>query len=112
RLLVVQLLNKRGHSAVVVENGREAVNAALRERFDVALMDVQMPDMDGFEATAAIRAAETGSGERLPIVALTAHAMAGDRDRCLAAGMDGYLTKPIRPAELYAEMANHARHAR
>ena len=73
-----------------------------RERFDIVLMDVQMPEMDGLAATAAIRAAETPAGGRVPIVAMTAHAMDGDRQRCLDAGMDGYLTKPVRSADLYA----------
>jgi two-component system sensor histidine kinase/response regulator len=104
RALIIQLLKKRGHSVAVVENGREAVAAVEREQFDAVLMDVQMPEMDGFEATAAIRVREQSSGGHVPIIALTAHAMAGDRERCLRAGMDGYLTKPIRPVELYAEL--------
>ena len=81
-------------------DGREALAALEKESFDLVLMDLQMPEMDGFEATAAIRKKEKGSGNHLPIVALTAHAMKGDREKCLAAGMDGYLTKPIRPHEL------------
>ena len=85
---------------VVAGNGREALKAFENEDFDLLLMDLQMPEMDGFEATAAIRKKEKDSGNHLPIVALTAHAMKGDRERCLAAGMDGYLTKPIRPLEL------------
>ena len=97
RALMINLLKKRGHSVVIAENGREAVDAHARERFDVVLMDVQMPEIDGFEATAAIRKREAGSGLHLPIIALTAHAMTGDRERCLAAGMDFYLTKPVRP---------------
>jgi signal transduction histidine kinase/CheY-like chemotaxis protein len=100
QLLASRLLEKRGHSVVVAGNGREALDALEKERFDLVFMDVQMPVMDGFEATAAIRKMEDGSGVRLPIVALTAHAMKGDRGKCLAGGMDGYLTKPIRPQEL------------
>jgi two-component system sensor histidine kinase/response regulator len=101
RALVINLLKKRGHSVVIAENGRQAIEAHARERFDVVLMDVQMPEVDGFEATAAIRGHEAASGLHLPIVALTAHAMTGDRERCLAAGMDFYLTKPLVPAQLY-----------
>ena len=99
RLLVVRLLERQGHRVRVVENGAEAVRAAERERFDLVFMDLQMPVMDGLAACRAIRAAE---GERhTPIVALTAHAMAGDEARCLEAGMEGYLTKPLDPAKLY-----------
>jgi two-component system sensor histidine kinase/response regulator len=85
---------------VVAENGRKALVALESESFDVILMDVQMPEMDGFEATAAIREREKNSSRRTPIVALTAHAMSGDRERCLGVGMDGYITKPIHPEEL------------
>jgi len=101
--LVSRLLGKRGHKVVVARNGREAVAAVQHGPggvFDLILMDVQMPDMDGFEATAAIRARELSTGGHVPIVAVTAHAMKGDRERCLAAGMDGYLSKPIRVKEL------------
>ena len=101
RLLATRILEKRGHFVLAVENGRLAVTAA-EELFDVALMDVQMPVMDGFTATAAIRAREMETGGHLPIIALTAHAMTGDRERCIAAGMDAYVTKPIDPAELFA----------
>jgi two-component system, sensor histidine kinase and response regulator len=101
RALVITLLKKRGHSVVIAASGREAIAAHAREPFDVILMDVQMPEVDGFEATAAIRKHETASGLHVPIVALTAHAMTGDRERCLATGMDFYLTKPLVPAELY-----------
>ena len=101
RTLVVRLLQKRGHRVTVVENGREALAALEREAFDVALMDVQMPELDGFEATAEIRARERTGGRRLPIVAMTAHAMKGDRERCLAAGMDGYVSKPLDRRKLY-----------
>jgi PAS domain S-box-containing protein len=95
------LLTKRGHSVTVVNNGREAIDALGREQFDLVLMDVQMPEMDGFEATAAIRALERDTGRRIRIVAMTAHAMTGDRERCLAAGMDDYLSKPIDQRSLY-----------
>jgi CheY-like chemotaxis protein len=96
------LLSKRGHDVSVVDDGRQAVESVADGAFDVVLMDVQMPDMDGFEATKAIRARELGTGRHLRIVAMTAHAMKGDRERCFAAGMDGYLSKPIDPAMLYA----------
>ncbi len=98
--LASRLLEKRGHSVAVAANGLEVLEALEKERFDLVFMDVQMPVMDGFEATAAIRKKEGASGVRLPVVALTAHAMKGDREKCLAGGMDGYLTKPIRPQEL------------
>ncbi len=98
--LATRLLEKRGHRVTVTANGREAVEALANQTFDLVLMDVQMPEMDGFEATAAIREKEKHNGAHMPIVALTAHAMKGDRERCLAAGMDGYLSKPIRSQEL------------
>jgi len=98
--LVTSILTKRRHTVVHVEDGLQAV-AAVRDRdFDLVLMDLQMPGMDGFEATAAIRTLEKGSGRRIPIVALTAHAMKGDREACLAAGMDAYISKPIRTEDL------------
>jgi signal transduction histidine kinase/CheY-like chemotaxis protein len=97
--LVIRLLEKRGHFVEVVPNGREALSALEKKPFDLVLMDLQMPEMDGLEATAAIREREKTSGSHQPIVALTAHAMKGDEERCLAAGMDGYLTKPIRPQD-------------
>jgi signal transduction histidine kinase/ligand-binding sensor domain-containing protein/DNA-binding response OmpR family regulator len=102
QVVAVRLLERRGHQVTVAANGREAVAAVQREPFDLVLMDVQMPEMDGFEATATIRRAETGTGRRLPIFAMTAHAMKGDAERCRLAGMDGYLPKPIRPGDLYA----------
>ena len=93
--LAASLLERRGHHVTIAANGRDAVAAIAKTKFDVVLMDVQMPEMGGFEATAAIREAEHATGVRLPIVAMTAHAMKGDRERCLAAGMDEYLTKPL-----------------
>ena len=106
--LVVRLLEKRGHRVVVAANGKDALEALERETFDIILMDVQMPEMDGFEATAAIREKEKSSGLHQIIVALTAHAMKGDREKCLGAGMDGYLSKPIRPQELDEVLARYA----
>jgi two-component system sensor histidine kinase/response regulator len=100
RLVVSAILEKHGHALVTVENGIQALAAVQRGGFDVVLMDVQMPEMDGLEATAAIRGSERGTGRRIPIIALTAHAMKGDRDACLAAGMDAYLSKPVHPAAL------------
>jgi two-component system sensor histidine kinase/response regulator len=111
RKLVTRLLQKRGHHITAVENGGDAVAAltsATARTFDVVLMDVQMPDMNGLEATAAIRQHEAASGGHVPIVALTAHAMRGDRERCLAAGMDGYLSKPIDVDELVATVERMA----
>jgi two-component system, sensor histidine kinase and response regulator len=104
RKLVATLLRKRRHKVTAVKNGRLAVKAIDNGDggFDVVLMDLQMPEMGGFEATAAIRARESGTGRHVPVVALTAHAMQGDRERCLAAGMDGYLSKPIDVDELIA----------
>ncbi|HEY7326466.1 MAG TPA: PAS domain S-box protein [Gemmataceae bacterium] len=99
--LAVRILEKRGHSAVVACNGKEALDLLERERFDLVLMDLEMPEMSGFEATAAIRARERETGRHIPILALTAHAMKGDRERCLAAGMDGYVAKPVQARELY-----------
>jgi len=87
-----------------VENGRLALEALAAERFDALLVDVQMPEMDGLEATQAIRAAETGSGVRLPIIVLTAQAMATDRERCLAAGADAYVSKPIDPLAMFGAL--------
>jgi two-component system sensor histidine kinase/response regulator len=104
RTLAIRLLEKRGYTVSVAANGREAVAAMEKEHFDAILMDVQMPEMDGFEATAAIRAREESSGRHVPIVAMTAHALKGDQERCMEAGMDGYVSKPIRTNELYAAL--------
>ena len=104
QFLAVRLLEKAGHQVVTASNGRAVLEALARDRFDLALMDLQMPEMDGFEATARIREQERGTGARLPIIALTANAMVGDRERCLEAGMDGYLSKPIDGPRLLAEI--------
>jgi len=99
--LAVRLLERRGYTVVVAGNGGEALAALQRENFDLALMDVQMPEMDGLEATVAIREREKTTGAHLPIIAMTAHAMKGDQERCLAAGMDGYISKPIQAQKLF-----------
>jgi two-component system, sensor histidine kinase and response regulator len=108
RELTVRILAKRGHAVSVVVNGKLAVAEVEKEKFDVALMDVQMPVMDGLEATAAIRAHEKITGSHLPIIAMTAHAMKGDRERCLDAGMDRYISKPIRVQELLQIIESYA----
>jgi CheY-like chemotaxis protein len=105
--VALKLLEKGGHEVVVTGAGGEALDLLEKvgpQSFDFVLMDVQMPGMDGFQATAAIRARERGSGNRLPVIALTAHAMKGDRERCVQAGMDGYVTKPIVLSELRREI--------
>jgi signal transduction histidine kinase/DNA-binding response OmpR family regulator len=101
QLVALRILEERGHTVVVAVDGREAVAAVEREAFDVILMDVQMPELDGLEATALIRKAEAGTGRHVPIVALTAHAMREDRERCLNAGMDEYLAKPFKAGDLF-----------
>ena len=98
--LASRLLANRGHSVTAAGNGREAVRMAAEGSYDVVLMDVHMPEMDGFEATRSIREAQQRSGSRVPILAMTACAMAGDRERCLDAGMDGYIDKPINGPKL------------
>jgi two-component system, sensor histidine kinase and response regulator len=100
RKLAASILQRAGHNAILVTNGQEAVDAVMREQFDIVLMDVQMPVMGGFEATRLIREHETTSGRRTPIIAVTAHAMKGDREACFAAGMDGFAPKPIQSAKL------------
>ena len=107
QLLATRLLEKRHHQAVVVGSGLEALSALGKHRdngFDLVLMDVQMPEMDGLEATRIIRERERKQGGHIPIIAMTAHVMKGDRERCLNAGMDGYISKPIQVQELYAAL--------
>ena len=99
--LALKLLERRGHVVVVVNNGRQALAALERERFDAVLMDIQMPEMDGLETTAAIRERELSTTLHLPIIAMTAHAMKGDKERCFEAGMDGYVAKPLQPMDLF-----------
>jgi signal transduction histidine kinase/ActR/RegA family two-component response regulator/HPt (histidine-containing phosphotransfer) domain-containing protein len=111
--VVVRMLEKRGHQVQVVADGREAVADVERERFDAVLMDLQMPHLNGFEATRHIRAREATTGGHVPILAMTAHALKGDRERCLEAGMDGYVSKPVQAEELFRALApystaNHA----
>ncbi|MBN2206604.1 MAG: response regulator, partial [Candidatus Aminicenantes bacterium] len=96
-----RMLTRQGHAVTSAANGRRVLQLLDKDRFDLVLMDVEMPRLDGFEVTARIRRREAQSGGRLPIIALTAHALKGDRERCLAAGMDGYLSKPLRPDELF-----------
>lgn len=101
------ILNKRGHSVTIANNGREAVECLVNHDFDVVLMDVQMPTMDGLQATKAIRLMERATNQHIPIIAMTAHAMRGDREKCLAAGMDDYISKPINSAQLIHLVEQH-----
>ncbi len=109
--LAVLLLSKKGYSVVVAADGLEALEKFSHQRFDAVLMDIQMPELGGFDATAAMREMEKRTGRRTPIIALTAHAMKGDRERCLAAGMDDYLSKPIRAQDLIAKLEKWVRAA-
>jgi len=106
RKLATKLLEKMGHGVSVAEDGKKALEAMAQGNFDMVMMDVQMPVMDGFEATSIIRNQEEGTGTHVPIVAMTAHAMKGDRERCLESGMDGYVSKPIDMQELYETIDN------
>jgi CheY-like chemotaxis protein len=106
--VAIGLLTRRGHQVTIATTGREAIERLDRDPFDVVLMDVQMPDMGGYEATQLIRTREAGTGRHQRIVAMTAHAMNGDRDQCLAAGMDGYLSKPLEPKTLFAVVEDGA----
>jgi CheY-like chemotaxis protein len=100
--VAVRFLEKKGHTVVVAESGKKAVDAWGKQPFDFILMDVQIAEMDGFEATAIIRGQEKSGAKNIPIIAMTAHAMVGDRERCLAAGMDDYVSKPINATDLFA----------
>ncbi len=101
QLLAVRVLEKRGHRVEVAVNGRDALDKLQLSDFDLVLMDVQMPDMDGFEATTTLREKEGTTGRHLPVIAMTAYALQGDRERCLAAGMDDYVGKPIDVKNLF-----------
>ncbi len=110
--LAVRLLEKQGHTIRVANNGQEALSALEQEHFDLVLMDGQMPEMDGFEAAAAIRAGEKDTSRHVPIIAMTAYAMKGDREHCLASGMDDYISKPFRASELSAAIERVVPHAK
>jgi CheY-like chemotaxis protein len=109
--LMRALLEKRGHRVTVAANGAVALAAWLKDPFDCILMDIQMPEMDGYEATRRIRAREPEDGPHIPIIALTAHAMKGDREECLRAGLDAYISKPIETTALDAALANLPAHS-
>jgi len=102
RELAAQALRPEGFEVTAVASGREALEATRKTSFDLVICDIWMPEMDGLETTAAIRAQEQGTGRHLPIIALTSHAMQGDQERCLAAGVDVYVPKPVKPDTLYA----------
>ncbi len=106
--LAVKILEKRRHRVVIAQNGRKVLDVLKTDHFDLILMDVQMPEMDGYEATGVIREKEKETGGHIPIIALTAHAMKGDREKCINAGMDDYLSKPIKADELFAVIENLA----
>ncbi|MHB8056152.1 MAG: response regulator, partial [Candidatus Aminicenantales bacterium] len=98
--LAVRILERRDHKVTVANNGAEVLELMDKEKFDLILMDIQMPKMDGYQATAAIRDKEIGTEKHMPIVAMTAHAMKGDREKCLESGMDDYISKPLKPYDL------------
>ena len=99
------MLTKQGHRVRIADNGKKALELLAAEGFALVLMDVQMPEMDGFEATTVLRARESATGKHTPVIAMTAHALKGDRERCLENGMDGYVSKPIIPDDLWQEIA-------
>ena len=107
--VATRVLEKAGHSVAIANNGIEAITQVSDSKYDLVLMDVMMPEMDGITATVAIRESEQGTDRHLPIVALTANAMQGDRELCLEAGMDGYVSKPIQPPVLFEEIAQTMR---
>lgn len=109
--VITAILNKRGHKCVIANNGREAVECLRTKSFDIVLMDVQMPTMDGLQATTMIREQEQETGDHIPIIAMTAYAMRGDRDKCIAAGMDNYISKPIDAKKLIRLLERHAKEA-
>jgi CheY-like chemotaxis protein len=106
QLVARGLLEMAGHTVEIAQNGAEVSPMLAASSFDVVLMDVQMPEMDGFEATALIREAEKDTGAHIPVIAMTAHAMSGYKEKCLEAGMDGYVSKPIRPEQLFQALAD------
>jgi CheY-like chemotaxis protein len=106
QILAIRLLEKRGHEVTVAENGRLALEALGKQIFDLVLMDVQMSEMDGLQATRLIREGELKSGKHIPIIAMTAHTMAGDKERFLAAGIDGYVSKPLRVEAFFSTIEN------
>lgn len=106
--LAVAILKKLGHTVTVADNGEEALTALEKNTYDLVIMDIQMPKIDGLEATKAIRKREQQTGQHLPIIAMTAHAIKGDRERCLSAGMDEYISKPIHIEELQAVLSTVA----
>ena len=107
--VAINVLQKRGHTVTLAVNGREAVALAASKTFDLILMDIQMPEMDGYEATAAIREMEQTTGSHIPIIALTAHAMKSDEDRSIASGMDDFMAKPIHVTELIQKVEQFSR---
>jgi two-component system, sensor histidine kinase and response regulator len=109
RKLALSILEKRGYRVSIAVNGAEVVDRYERDDFEAVLMDVQIPKMDGFEATRRIRDLEKDGGAHVPIIAMTAHALSGDRERCIAAGMDGYVSKPLTPETLLGTLESHLR---